>query len=240
MHGFCTVFARFQGMQWALWLAKYDKGCRNCRAENHDALHKNDVNSKLLKSECSARWTLLIRGPGIRVPSSAPKKNPRLTVKKRGANRGLFCFYMLKMGRKMRQKRDKSGKILGNRTSLAGARTRQPFLMWTHKRPVGYIVMMKILQEGIKRALPPWNTRWSALKFWLAEESQRWEHFGGAESALINRLCMLDLHSWNRATPTLCGKFCIAILRWYVNWKIGRTVRKLHLYTICCHLYRFG
>ena len=87
-----------------------------------------------------------------------------------GANRGLFCFYMLKMGRKMRQKRDKSGKILGNRISFAGARTRQPFLMWTHKRPVGYIVMMKILQEGIKRALPPWNTRWSALKFWLAEE----------------------------------------------------------------------
>jgi len=36
---------------------------------------------------------------------------------------------MLKMGRKMRQKRDKSGKILGNRTSLAEARTRQPFLM---------------------------------------------------------------------------------------------------------------
>ena len=75
MHGFCTVFARFQGMQWVLWLAKYDKGCRNCRAENHDALHKNDANSKLLKSECSARWALLIRGPGIRVPSSAPKSH---------------------------------------------------------------------------------------------------------------------------------------------------------------------
>ena len=196
--------------------------------------------SNIKRYKMTYQASLLIRGPGIRVPSSAPKKNKRLTVKKRGANRGLFCFYMLKMGRKMRQKRDKSGKILGNRTSLAGARTRQPFLMWTHKRPVGYIVMMKILQEGIKRALPPWNTRWSALKFWLAEESQRWEHFGGAESALINRLCTLDLHSWNRATPTLCGKFCIAILRWYVNWKIGRTVRKLHLYTICCHLYRFG
>ena len=63
------VSARFQGLQWVLWLAKYDKGCRNCRAENHDVLHKNDVNSKLLKSECSARWALLIRGPGIRVPS---------------------------------------------------------------------------------------------------------------------------------------------------------------------------
>ena len=168
------------------------------------------------------------------------KDKPTIDRWKYGVNRGLFCFYMLKMGRKMRQKRDKSGKILGNRTSLAGARTRQPFLMWTHKRPVGYIVMMKILQEGIKRALPPWNTRWSALKFWLAEESQRWEHFSGAESALINRLYTLDLHSWNRATSTLCGKFCIAVLRWYVNWKIGRTVQKLHLYTICCHLYRFG
>ena len=98
----------------------------------------------------------------------------------------------------------------------------------------------KFLQGGIKRALPPWNTRWSALKFWLAEESQRWEHFGGVESTLINRLCTLNLHSWNRATSTLCGKLCIAILRWYVNWKIGRTVQKLHLYTICCHLYRFG
>ena len=30
---------------------------------------KNDVNSKLLKSACSARWALFIRGPGIRVPS---------------------------------------------------------------------------------------------------------------------------------------------------------------------------
>ena len=75
MHGFCTVFARFQGMQWALWLAKYDKGCRNYWAENYDALHKNDVNSKLLKSEWLARWALLIRGPGIRVPSNAPKSH---------------------------------------------------------------------------------------------------------------------------------------------------------------------
>ena len=74
LHGFCTVFARFQGIQWALWLAKYGKGCRNYTAKNHDALHKNNESSKLLKSECSARWALLIRGPGIRVPSSAPKK----------------------------------------------------------------------------------------------------------------------------------------------------------------------
>ena len=43
--GFCTVFARFQEMQWVLWLAEYGKGCRNCRAENHDALHKNNENS---------------------------------------------------------------------------------------------------------------------------------------------------------------------------------------------------
>ena len=75
MHGFCTVFARFQGMQWVLWLAKYDKWCRNYNVKNHDALHKNGVNSKVSKSECSARWALLIRGPGIRVPSSAPKSH---------------------------------------------------------------------------------------------------------------------------------------------------------------------
>ena len=36
---------------------------------------KNNEKSKLLKSECSARWALLIRGPGIRVPSSAPKSH---------------------------------------------------------------------------------------------------------------------------------------------------------------------
>ena len=152
----------------------------------------------------------------------------------------VFLFLYAENGPENATKTRQIWKILGNRTSLAGTRTRQPFLMWTHKRPLGYVVMMKILQEGIKRALPPWNTRWSALKFWLAEESQRWEHFGGVESTLINRLCTLNLHSWNRATSTLCGKFCIAILRWYVNWKIGRTVQKLHLYTICCHLYRFG
>ena len=73
MHGFCTVFARFQTVQRVLFDAKYDKGCRNYAVKNHDVLHKNDVNSKLLKSECSTRWALLIRGPGIRVPSSAPK-----------------------------------------------------------------------------------------------------------------------------------------------------------------------
>ena len=75
LHGFCTVFARFQGMQWALWLAKYDKGCRNYTVKNHDALHKNNVNSKVSKSEYPAWGALLIRGPGIRVPSSAPKSN---------------------------------------------------------------------------------------------------------------------------------------------------------------------
>ena len=86
MHGFCTVFARFQGLQWVLWLAKYDKGCRNCRAENHDALHKNNENSKLLKSECSARWALLIRVSGIRIPAGAPKSTRQIFVR---------CFFVV-------------------------------------------------------------------------------------------------------------------------------------------------
>ena len=69
----CTDFARFQNVQRVLFIAKYDKGCRNCRAENHDALHKNNVNSKVLKSECSARGALLISGSWVRVPDGAPK-----------------------------------------------------------------------------------------------------------------------------------------------------------------------
>ena len=69
------VSARFQGMQWVLWLAKYDKGRRNCNVKNHDALRKNDVDSKVPKSEYPDWGALLIRGPGIRVPSSTPKSN---------------------------------------------------------------------------------------------------------------------------------------------------------------------
>ena len=49
---------------------------------------KNDINSKLLKSECSARWALLIRGPGIRVPSSA--QNP---TRNRKILRGFSIFW---------------------------------------------------------------------------------------------------------------------------------------------------
>lgn len=83
----CTVSALFlhyfKGCKGVLWLAKYGKGCRNYPAENHDALRKNNVNSKLLKSECSARWALLTRRPGIWVPSSAPK------------GRWIVCFYGL-------------------------------------------------------------------------------------------------------------------------------------------------
>ena len=61
--------------------------------KNHDALRKNDVNSKLLKSECSARWALLIRGPGIRVPSSAPKKTHDQSLKMRRKSWAFLFLY---------------------------------------------------------------------------------------------------------------------------------------------------
>ena len=47
MHGFCTDFARFQNMQRVLFVAKYDKECRNCWAKNYVALLKNNDDSKL-------------------------------------------------------------------------------------------------------------------------------------------------------------------------------------------------
>ena len=54
--------------------------------ENHDALHKNNENSKLLKSECSARWALLIRVSGIRIPAGAPKSTRQFFVR---------CFFVV-------------------------------------------------------------------------------------------------------------------------------------------------
>ena len=77
LHCFCTVSRDAMG----ILTCKIRQRVQNCRAENHDALHKNDVNLKLLKSECSARWALLIRGPGIRVPSSAPRKTHDQSLK---------------------------------------------------------------------------------------------------------------------------------------------------------------
>ena len=47
MHGFCTDFARFQNVQRVLFVAKYDKECRNYKAKNHVALFKNNDDSKL-------------------------------------------------------------------------------------------------------------------------------------------------------------------------------------------------
>ena len=78
MHGFCTDFARFQNVQRVLYVqrvlfvAKSDKGCRNCRAKNHVALHKNNDNSKFLSFETNRRLALLISGPRVRVPGGAP------------------------------------------------------------------------------------------------------------------------------------------------------------------------
>ena len=49
---------------------------------------------------------LLIRGPGIRVPSSAPKINPRLAVDKADSIVGFFLLYRPGRKPKVRQKCD--------------------------------------------------------------------------------------------------------------------------------------
>ena len=72
MHGFCTVFARFQTVQRVLFDAKSDKECRNYRVKNHVALFKNDDDSKLPSFETNRRLALLISGPRVRVPGGAP------------------------------------------------------------------------------------------------------------------------------------------------------------------------
>ena len=72
MHGFCTDFARFQNVQRVLFVAKSDKGCRNCRVKNYAALFKNNDDSKLPSFETNLRLALLISGPRVRVPEDAP------------------------------------------------------------------------------------------------------------------------------------------------------------------------
>ena len=72
MHGFCTVFARFQNVQRVLFAANSDKGCRNCRVKNHVDLIENNDDSKLPEIETNRRLALLISGPRVRVPGGAP------------------------------------------------------------------------------------------------------------------------------------------------------------------------
>ena len=72
MHGFCTVFARFQTVQRVLFGAKYDKECRNYYVKNHVVLRKNGDDSKLPSFETNPRLSLLISGPRVRVPGGAP------------------------------------------------------------------------------------------------------------------------------------------------------------------------
>ena len=72
MHGFCTVFARFQNVQRVQIVAKSDKGCRNCWVKNYVALIENNDNSKLPETETNPRLALLISGPRVRVPGGAP------------------------------------------------------------------------------------------------------------------------------------------------------------------------
>ena len=43
LHGFCTVFARFQNVQRVQIVAKSDKGCRNSKLKTCDASQRNDV-----------------------------------------------------------------------------------------------------------------------------------------------------------------------------------------------------
>ena len=92
MHGFCTVFARFQNVQRVQIVAKSDKGCRNYRVKNHIALIKNNDDSKLPEIETNRRLALLISGPRVRVPSIAPNhENPNLFSI--GEGLGFFVFF---------------------------------------------------------------------------------------------------------------------------------------------------
>ena len=92
MHGFCTDFARFQNVQKVLFVAKSDKGCRNCWVKNHVALYKNDDGSKLPEIETNRRLAFLISGPRVRVPEGAPQQqNPNLFSI--GEGFGFFVFF---------------------------------------------------------------------------------------------------------------------------------------------------
>ena len=92
MHGFCTVFARFQTVQRVLFGAKYDKECRNYYAKNHVVLRKNGDDSKLPSFETNPRLSLLISGPRVRVPGGAPQQqNPNFFPI--GEGFGFFIFF---------------------------------------------------------------------------------------------------------------------------------------------------
>ena len=92
MHGFCTDSARFQNVQKVLFVAKSDKGCRNCRVKNNVALHKNDDEPKIPEIETNRRLALLISGPRVRVPGDAPQQqNPNFFPI--GEGFGFFVFF---------------------------------------------------------------------------------------------------------------------------------------------------
>ena len=92
MHGFCTDFARFQNVQRVLFVAKYDKECRNYKAKNHVALFKNNDDSTLPYIETNRRLALLISGPRVRVPGGSPNnENPNLFSI--GEGFGFFVFF---------------------------------------------------------------------------------------------------------------------------------------------------
>ena len=91
MHGFCTVFARFQTVQRVLFDAKSDKGCRNYWVKKHVVLHKNDDDSKLPSFETNRRLALLISGPRVRVSGGALQQHPNFFPI--GEGFGFFVFF---------------------------------------------------------------------------------------------------------------------------------------------------
>ena len=92
MHGFCTVFARFQNVQRVQIVAKSDKGCRNSKLKTCDVSQRNDDKTQLPKIEGIARRALRISRPGVRVPSIAPNnENPNFFPI--GEGFGFFVFF---------------------------------------------------------------------------------------------------------------------------------------------------
>ena len=92
MHGFCTVFCTVSrdAMGYSD-LQNTAKGAEIAGRKITMLCTKNDVNSKLLKSECSARWALFNqRGQGFEFPRA--HQNP---TKNRKIPRGIFRFLEL-------------------------------------------------------------------------------------------------------------------------------------------------
>ena len=64
MHGFCTVFARFQNVQRVQIVAKSDKGCRNSKLKTCDVSQKITIkrNFQKLRESTGVRYESVGRG----------------------------------------------------------------------------------------------------------------------------------------------------------------------------------